>query len=350
MNARSMPKSWALLALTALVASSLAGCGASSSSISTPAVSEIRANYTGPDTAVSGSTASGQAPKAMYGGTASTNEIATSDPVDLSTPKPERLVISNASMSIEVKGLDGAVSAVRALATRHDATISDLSVNAGTERTVALESGSGDGSQITPGVATVTLRVPAAKLAAAQRDAATLGRVVAQTASESDVTQQHVDMAARLKNLRAEERRFRSFLKRATTVSEMLKIEKQLSRVRGDIESMQAQLEYLERQAALATLTITLSEPGSLVSPAAGGWGFSAAVRDGVRAAAEVTRGLITVVLASSPLLLLVLLAVFFIGMLVRRSRRRKLALVAVSHGQTSHDTQPESPAADEPV
>jgi hypothetical protein len=238
-------------------------------------------------------------------------------------------------MSIEVKGLDAGVAAVRALAAKYGATISDLSVSAGTDPGTPqpLDAQSGGETAITPGGATITLRVPAANLSSAEKDAAALGRVISQTASESDVTQQHIDLAARLTNLRAEESRLRAFFGKAKKVSEMLAIESELSRVRGDIESMQAQLTYLERQAALATLTISLSEPGGLVSPAAGGWGFAAAVRDGVRAAADVTRGLITVILAASPLVLIALIALFGIRAMVRR--RRRVRALASAGGPT---------------
>jgi hypothetical protein len=353
MNARVTLKKWVAGALVAIVVCSLTGCGSTllsrqASLSGTTAVSDSVGAESGAAGAVPSAVPPTQESKAAYGGASSSDGNST----DVATPVQDRLVISNASMSIEVKNLDSGVAAVRALAAKYGATISELSVSAGTDTPVALDSGGGDASPVTPGDANITLRVPADKLAAAEKEAATLGRVLSQTASESDVTQQHVDMAARLKNLRAEEARLRAFLRRATKVSEMLSIEKQLSRVRGDIESMQAQLTFLERQAALATLTITLNEPGSLVSPAAGGWGFSAAVRDGVRAAAEVTRGLITFVLAVSPLLLLVLLAVLFIGMLVRRMRRRKLgAAAAAAHladGATALETDATAPETDD--
>ena len=95
--------------------------------------------------------------------------------------------------------------------------------------------------------------------------------------AQSDVTQQHVDLEARLKNLQAEEVRLRRFLDKATKVSEMLVIQRELSRVRGEIESMQAQIAYLDRQTAMATLSLALSAPGALVQPTGGTWGFSAA-------------------------------------------------------------------------
>jgi len=241
----------------------------------------------------------------------------------------EPLVITTAGINLEVKNLDASILAVRGLATKYGATISNLSMSAGGVAPVVpqpLDGSSSDYSYPTPGGATITLRVPAEKLAAAEVELAALGRVTSQSSSQDDVTQQHVDMKARLKNLQAEESRLRTFFLKATKVSEMLAIEQELARVRGEIESMQAQITYLERQAAMATLTVSLSQPGALVSPASGGWGFAAAVRDGVRAAASVTRGLITTLLALSPMIVLAVIAFVVIRALVRRRRARKSA------------------------
>lgn len=246
-----------------------------------------------------------------------------------SSPAQDSLIISTAGITVEVKDLDSSVTAIRDLATKYGATIANLSLSAGGDP-IGVPEPLGDGSvqyrSPTPGGATITLRIPADKLRAAQRDIAALGRVLSQTSTQDDVTQQHVDMKARLKNLQAEEARLRTFFLKAKKVSEMLAIEQELARVRGEIESMQAQIAYLERQAAMATLTISLRQPGTLVSPAPGGWGFSAAIREGIRAAASVTRGLITVLLAFSPLIILGLILFVVIRALVRRNRRRKRA------------------------
>jgi len=245
----------------------------------------------------------------------------------------DSLVITTAGVSLEIKNLDATVSAIRDIATKYDATIANLTMSAGGSSggVEPLYATAGDVAAPTPGSATVTLKVPASKLAAAEKEIAGLGTVKAQTSSQDDVTQQHVDMAARLKNLQAEEARLRSFFNKAKRVSEMLSIEQELARVRGEIESMQAQITYLERQAARATLTVTLSEPGALVSPAVGGWGFSQAVRDGVRAAAGVITTLITLLIAVSPVLVLALVLWFVIRALVRSQRKHRAAAPAVA-------------------
>lgn len=239
----------------------------------------------------------------------------------------EPLVISTAGMSLEVKNLDAAVAAVRGLATKYGATIANLSTSAGEEPIPVpqpLDDSTARYAEPTPGGASITLRIPADKLAAAEREIAGLGRLVSQTSSQEDATQQHVDMKARLRNLQAEEARLRTFFLKATRVSEMLAIEQELARVRGEIESMQAQVAYLENQAALATLTVTLAEPGAVVSPAGGGWGFLAAIRDGVRSAAAVVRSMITVLIALSPVILLGVLLYLAVRALVLRRRNRR--------------------------
>ncbi len=326
----------------ALLAVVTAGCAArqpvdstassGSGSIGAPSLSRDQASAPQPDNGASGS--------------AGKSAVAPSSEQQASLA-PGQLVISTAAMSIEVRNLDQAVVSIRSIAAKYGASISNLSVSSGVD--VGPSPQPLDGTSIqspapAPGGATITLRVPADKLSAAQKDAATVGRVLSQTSSQDDVTQQHVDLAARLKNLQAEEAQLRTFFRQAKRVSEMLAIEQELARVRGDIESMQAQITYLERQAALATLTVNLSEPGALVSPASGGWGFAGAVRDGVRAAAAVIRGLITTVLAFSPLIVFGLLLWFALRAWLRARRRRRSA-TSVPSDDSNHFAQ-EPPAS----
>jgi ABC-type multidrug transport system fused ATPase/permease subunit len=172
------------------------------------------------------------------------------------------------------------------------------------------------------------LRIPARNLADVQNKTAGLGKLISQSSDESDVTQQHIDMSARLENLRAEETRLRALLDRAGKVTDLLAVERELSRVRGDIESMQAQLSYLENQAAMATLTLSLDQPGPVVRPSAGGWGLVDSVTTGIQAAAALIRELITAIIALSPLIVIGVLIWWLARrrMLRRRTQREALA------------------------
>jgi hypothetical protein len=88
-----------------------------------------------------------------------------------------------------------------------------------------------------------------------------LGELKNQTLGTEDVTRAYFDTDARLKNARVMEERLIEMLKTKTgKVSDLLQVEKELSRVREDIEKMQGELKYLDSQVQFATVTISLAE------------------------------------------------------------------------------------------
>ena len=193
----------------------------------------------------------------------------------------------------------------------------------------------------------VTVRVPAADLDAFVADVSQLGTVVYQSESTDDVTQEHIDLTARLENLRAQEARLRELVAAATNVEEMLAVEKELWRIRGEIESLDAQVQYLERQAARATVTVELTEKQPVVRPGGSSWGFVEAITNGIQGAVGVLTSTVTFLIASSPLWLTGLL-VFF---LVRRARRRRRADAATAASAQPVTFPPTATApADEPA
>jgi len=102
--------------------------------------------------------------------------------------------------------------------------------------------------------------------------------------------------------------------RRAGSVKDMLLVEQELARVQGDIESLQGQIDYIENQAALATVTIEMAEPQAIVSPGGTDWGVGAAVTKSVRAFVDTLNILIELL---GPLLALVLFIVVPIGLIV---------------------------------
>jgi anti-sigma factor RsiW len=106
-----------------------------------------------------------------------------------------------------------------------------------------------------------SLRIPASGLPAALANLRSLGRVQNETQSGEEVTQQHADLVARLKNARETEERLRAILHdRTGKVEEVLKVEEQISSVRGEIESMEAQQATLEHRVEFATVDLQLME------------------------------------------------------------------------------------------
>jgi hypothetical protein len=88
-----------------------------------------------------------------------------------------------------------------------------------------------------------------------------LGELKNQTLGTEDVTKAYFDTDARLKNARVMEQRLIDMLKTKTgKVSDLLQVEKELARVREEIEKMQGELKYWDSQVQFATVTISLSE------------------------------------------------------------------------------------------
>lgn len=227
-----------------------------------------------------------------YSGAAPSPEDGSGNATSPSAKGSDSLIIRNAAMEIRVDDVDAALAALRVAIAKSGGEIADMSMTAGDPGPIPLDSGSAPVAG--PSTAYVTVRVPSDRLADLEVAVAKLGRVLTQSASSSDVTEQAVDMEARLKNLRAEEARLRSLFNRTDDVSDLLEVERELSRVRGEIEAMEAQLTYLERQAARATLTVTLSEPGPVVQPAGTSWGLREAVTRGIQATVALLAATVT--------------------------------------------------------
>ena len=89
----------------------------------------------------------------------------------------------------------------------------------------------------------------------------TLGELKKQTLGTEDVTKAYFDTDARLKNAHVMEQRLIDMLKTKTgKVSDLLQVEKELGRVREEIEKMQGELKYWDSQVQFATVTISLAE------------------------------------------------------------------------------------------
>ena len=122
--------------------------------------------------------------------------------------------------------------------------------------------------------AMVTYRIPVERWEATLSALRKVGVKVLleQTASE-EVTSQVVDLGARLANLRATESALQAIMVKATKIPDILEVQAQLTAVRGEIEQLTAQKQSLEKQAALATLTVGFSLPPTVaVTQVQEGW------------------------------------------------------------------------------
>ncbi|NLP36409.1 MAG: DUF4349 domain-containing protein [Firmicutes bacterium] len=104
------------------------------------------------------------------------------------------------------------------------------------------------------------LRIPAARLNEVLAEIRLLGNVKRDTLDSDDVTLQYVDLEARIRNLQRQEERLLEILAQAETVEDILRVEQELSRVRGDLEAHTAEFRYLRDRVDFATVSVSMAE------------------------------------------------------------------------------------------
>jgi chromosome segregation ATPase len=156
------------------------------------------------------------------------------------------MIAHSVSLTVQVRDLSSARAALEALLARHHGYAAQLTVNTAEGSSRNLQS---------------SLRIPDSELASAIAEMRALGRVETETQSGEEVTQQHADLVARLQNSRETEQRLRDLLAQRTgKIDEVLQVEEEIARVRGQIEEMEAQQKVLEHRVDFATIELQLTE------------------------------------------------------------------------------------------
>ena len=166
-----------------------------------------------------------------------------------------RSIVSNAAVAIEVPAVRPAMTSIRAIAESLGGFVEELSASGGAE----------------PSNGNATVRVPGPAFFDAVERMEALGEVLSEVVGTEDVSEEIIDLSARLRSEQTKEASFLTLLDRAESVSDVLSIERELSRVRADIERLEGQLGYIERRVELATIRVSLNAPelAVLVPPSA---------------------------------------------------------------------------------
>ena len=187
----------------------------------------------------------------------------------------DRKIIYNAWISIEVQDVNVATSHIQAVAEEFGGYVSQMSVLEWEDVKTGL----------------VTVRVPQADFNLAIERFELLGEVKDKNVGSDDVTERYVDLEARLKNAERQEQRLLEILDQASEVEDILNIERELGRIREQIEIYMGQLTYLDNRIEYATITVTLAEP-NLPAPLPD-IDWDAAVKNGIWGLFVIVQGLI---------------------------------------------------------
>ena len=175
------------------------------------------------------------------------------------------MVIRTGQAFIEVEKVDPAVLKIRQLAVQFGGYIANSSMSGGRD-------------QIRQ--ATFELKIPAARYEEAVNSLSTIGKVETVSSNAQDVGEEFVDVTARVNNARRLEERLISLLANRTgKLDEVLRVERELARVREEIERYEGRLRFLTTRVATSTLTITVHEPAPILGNNPGENPIAAALR-----------------------------------------------------------------------
>lgn len=169
---------------------------------------------------------------------------------------------------------------------------------------------------------TVVARVPSAQFAAALEQIRNSGeRVVQEKVSGQDVSEEYLDVEARLRNKKALEGQFLEIMKQARKVGDALDVQTQLADVRTEIERLEGRRRFLENQAALSTITTTLQMPQPIIAATTAGFGstIKQAFGDAIDMAASIVLFVIQSVIVLVPIAFFFGLPLWLIWRVLRR-------------------------------
>lgn len=157
------------------------------------------------------------------------------------------MLIRMGNAAVEVRDLAKGIAAVRALATQLGGYVANTAVVDGRDQVKS---------------ATLELKIPAAQFDRVVNGLEPLGRVESVNVEAQDVGEEYVDISARVANAkRLEERLVALLATRTGRLEDVLAVERELARVREEIERYAGRLRYLETRTAMSTITITIHEP-----------------------------------------------------------------------------------------
>jgi hypothetical protein len=214
------------------------------------------------------------------------------------------MIIRTGQASVQVDSLERGIRAVRALATHVGGFVANSSISSGNEQMHT---------------ATLEIKIPATHFDDAINGLQPIGTLESVSVSAEDVGEEFVDVAARAENGHKLEQRLIDILgTRTGKLSDVLAVERELARVREDIERQEGRMRYLRTRAAMSTLSVTVHEKAPVVA----GTGSFGVIADAFRQAWRNFIGFVASLIAAMGVLLPLAAIVAVIGWLVWRARR----------------------------
>lgn len=210
---------------------------------------------------------------------------------------PGSMLVRVGQASVQVDSLDAGISRVRDMARRTGAIIANTSMEDGKEQTRA---------------ASLELRIPSEHFDEAVNGLSPIGKLESVNVNVQDVGEEFVDVQARMVNARRLEQRLIDLLANRTgKLTDVLRVESELARVREEIERYEGRMRYLRSRSSVSTLTVAIHEAYPIVAEHAGSHPMRDAFAQAGRNFIGVTSGLIASLGVLIPIAVIVGAALF---------------------------------------
>jgi hypothetical protein len=295
-----------MLFLLAIAPLYLSGCGDTGYNYKT-------AENVSPSAASSGDVAEKSLPAQVAGqqgqrASTTPQRISLTDPgaIQGAVAATDRKIIRNGELTIETNAPADGQRQIAAIAEAHGGFV------------VTSEISHNESGRQTPESVTVTViaRVPSAQFQTVLEKIRGIGgRIKQDKTTSQDVTEEYIDLEARLRAKRALEAQFLEIMKQARKISDALEVQSQLADVRVEIEQLEGRRRFLEHQSALSTITVTLRTPAPVVTASPSGFvqSLRQSFGDSIDVAAAIILGLIRLIVILLPIVALVGLPSFLL-------------------------------------
>ena len=248
----------------------------------------------------------------------------------------ERKIIKNATLVLEVLQAEAAQQRITAIAEAKGGFV----VSTDAQRQTA------EGQDPNLLTITVVARVPSSVFEATLTDIRGTGtRVTQEKQTGQDVTEDMIDLDARMRAQQALEAQFLEIMKQARTVSDALQVQRELANVRAEIERIQGRLRFLQNQTALSTITVTLIGATPVLGTPTG---FGASLREafsgGLWVATAILFFLVRAAVALAPTVLLIFLPLGLAVWYFQRRWRRASGARRLAEQERDRMTRSEPP------
>ena len=240
------------------------------------------------------------------------------------TAPSDRKIIRNADLSLEAESPEDAQRRITTIAESNGGFVADSQQTSSDVRATKRD------------LVTMSVRVPSQKFAVTlDQIRQTSERVIFETVKGDDVTEEFIDIEARLKAKKALELQIVEIMKRANSVNEALVVERELAGVRGEIEKIEGRKRFLENQASLSTIKIKLQTPEVFsVSSAGFGHRFSEAFNSGFDVAQDFILGLVTLLVGGLPFAMIIGLPLVLVMRYLYKRHSRSRTIIELAEDE----------------